>query len=453
MTQTVALKDVRAEQVAQLKAAIDAAAALSKQVTADQSAAQQAVKADEAVLAQLGAGASALHGQFANATMKVDQHAIELQLYANLAEQRDAQIKLDADQDELAGLTQQSQSLAGQITALQAALAQANADLSAARQQDAAAANDRTALTTSVAAAAVQEAGSAEVTALATGASDALAKLVGGANMVGVLRARYDHAQLIIGDKQRAVARAQLATVAVTQLTSPSVAAAATAAARYDDADQSVHRWATEGPGRLAAARQALAQTMGTAVFSPPVSTDISDRAKAATDSGAAAADQAFHVAAAAAITAHAELDAVTEPKAAADPGYDPANDDTVKAQRDAAAAADQALTAADAARTPDAKQKTTEWDLSLPPDAVPLAIATFDVQSQIAVLAALDVTALLATLDAAETTYAGALRDQAANSTLQQTAAVSQASRQADAARYAAQADQRVLAVVRGDL
>ncbi len=452
MTQTVALKDVRAEQVAQLKAAIDAAAALSKQVTADQSAAQQAVKADEAVLAQLGAGASALHGQFANATMKVDQHAIELQLYANLAEQRDAQIKLDADQDELAGLTQQSQSLAGQITALQAALAQANADLSAARQQDAAAANDRTALTTSVAAA-VQEAGSAEVTALATGASDALAKLVGGANMVGVLRARYDHAQLIIGDKQRAVARAQLATVAVTQLTSPSAAAAATAAARYDDADQSVHRWATEGPGRLAAARQALAQTMGTAVFSPPVSTDISDRAKAATDSGAAAADQAFHVAAAAAITAHAELDAVTEPKAAADPGYDPANDDTVKAQRDAAAAADQALTAADAARTPDAKQKTTEWDLSLPPDAVPLAIATFDVQSQIAVLAALDVTALLATLDAAETTYAGALRDQAANSTLQQTAAVSQASRQADAARYAAQADQRVLAVVRGDL
>jgi hypothetical protein len=452
MTQTVALKDVRAEQVAQLQAAIDAAAALSKQATADQSAAQQAVKADEAVVAQLGAEASALHGRFGTATMKVDQHAIELQLYANLAKQRDAQIKLDADQDELAGLIQQSQSLAGQITALQAALAQANADLSAAQQQDAAAADDRAALTTSVAAA-VQEAGSAGVTTLVTGASDALGKLVGGANMVQVLRARYDHAQAVIGDKQRAVAQARLATVAVMQLTAPSAAAAATAAAQYDDAGKSAHRWATEGPGRLGEARQALAQTMGTAAFSPPVSTDISDRAKAATDSGAAAADKAFHDAAVAAITAHAELDAVTGPKTAVNPGYDPANDDTVKAQRAAAAAADQELTAADAARTPEAKQKTTEWDLSLPPDAVTLAIATFDAQSQIAELAALDVTALLATLDAAETAYAGALRDQAANSKLQQAAAVNQATRQADAARYAAAADQRVLAIVRGDL
>jgi hypothetical protein len=452
MTQTVTLKDVRTEQVTELQGAIDDTTAKAKQAADRQAVADQNVNADQAELVKLKAEASVLQQEFATATMEADQHEIERQLHDNKVNQRDAQIKLDADQDELAGLTQQSQSLAGRITALQAALAQANADLNSAQQQDAAAADDRTALNTSVTGA-VQEAGSAEVTAQVTEASDKLASLVGGANMVEVLRARYDHAQAIIGDKQRAVARAQLATVAVTKLTSPSAAAAATAAAQYAAAAQSANRWATGGPGRLGAARQALQQTIGIAAFSSAVTTDVSGKATAATDSGAAAADKAFHEAAVASIAADADLNDVTGPKAAADPNYNPANDDTVKAQRDAAAAADQALTAADAARTPKSKQTMTDWDLSLPPDAFTLAIATFDAQSQITELAGLDVTALLATLDAAETAYAGALRDQAAISTLQQAAAVNQASRQADATQYAAGADQRLLAVVRGDL
>jgi hypothetical protein len=452
MTQTVTLTEVLKEQAAQLQAATDAATATSKQVTADQSTAQQAVTADQAVLAQLGAEASVLHQQLAAATMEADQRAFELRLYGNLGQQRDAQIKLAADQDELAGLTQQSQALAGQITALQGALARANSDLGIAQQQDAAAANDRTTLTTTVAGA-VQEAGSDQVKALVTDASDALAKLVGGANMVDVLRSRCDDAQAIIGDQQGAAARAQLAGLAVTQLSSPNAAAVAAAAAQSDDARTSAHRWATEGPGGLAAARQALQRTIGTAAFSPAVSKDIGDRATAATDSGAAAADKAFHDAAVASIAADAALDAVTGPKAAVDPGYDPAKDDTVKAQRDAAAAADKARTAADTARTPDFKQQMADWGLSLPPDAITLAIATFGAQAQIAALAALDIAALLAGLDAAETAYAEALTEQAKINMLQQAAAEKQAYRAADAARYAAGADQRVLAVVRGDL
>ena len=452
MTQTLTLTEVRKEQAAQLQAATDAATATSKQVTADQSTAQQAVTADQAALAQLGAQASVLHQQLAAATMEADQHAIELQLYGNLGQQRDAQIKLAADQDELSGLTQQSQALAGQIAALQGALAQANSDLGTAQQQDAAAANDRTTLTTTVAGA-VQEAGSDEVKALVTGASDALAKLTGGANIVDVLLSRYEDAQAIIADEQGAVARAQLAGLAVTQLGGPNAAALAAAAHQYDDARASVSRWAAGGPGGLTAALQALQQTIGTAAFSPAVSADISDRAKTATDSGAAAADKAFHDAAVASIAAAAALDAVTGPKAAVDPGYDPAKDDTVKAQRDAAAAAAKALTAADTARTPDFKQQMTDLDLSLPPDAITLAIATFGAQAQIAELAALDITALLAGLDAAETAYAEALTEQAKISTLQQAAAEQQASQAADATRYAAGADQRVLAVVRGDL
>ena len=452
MTQTLTLTEVCKEQAAQLQAAIDAATATSKQVTAGQSAAQQAVTADQTALTQLGAQASVLHQQLAAATMEADQHAIELQLYGNLGLQRDAQIKLAADQDELAGLTQQSQALTGQIAALQGALARANSDLGTAQQQDATAANDRTTLTTTVAGA-VQEAGSDEVKALVTDASDALAKLVGGANMVDVLRSRYDHAQAIIGDEQRAVARAQSAGLAVTQLSDPNAAAVAAAAASYDDARASVSRSAAGGPSGLTAARQALQQAIGTAAFSPPVSADISDRAKTATDSGAAAADKAFHDAAVASIDAAAALDAFTRPKKAVDPGYDPAKDDTVKAQRDAAAAAAKALTAADSARTPDFEQQMTDWDLSLPPDAITLVIATFAAQAQIGELAALDITALLAGLDAAETAYAEALTEQAKTSTLQQAAAEQQASRAADAARYAAGADQRVLAVVRGDL
>ena len=389
MTQTLTLTEVCKEQAAQLQAAIDAATATSKQVTAGQSAAQQAVTADQTALTQLGAQASVLHQQLAAATMEADQHAIELQLYGNLGLQRDAQIKLAADQDELAGLTQQSQALTGQIAALQGALARANSDLGTAQQQDAAAANDRTTLTTTVAGA-VQEAGSDEVKALVTGASDALAKLVGGTAMVDVLRARYDHAQAIIGDKQRAVARAQLAASAAAQLASPGAAALDTAAASYDDARASVSRWAAGGPSGLAAAGQTLQQAIGTAAFSPPVSGDISGRAKAATDSGAAAADKAFHDAAVASIAAGADLDAVVGPKAAVDPGYDPATDATIKAQRDAVAAADKALTAADAARTQkfnaqEFEQQMTDWDLSLPPDAFTLAIATFAAQAQIA--------------------------------------------------------------------
>ena len=95
-------------------------------------------------------------------------------------------------------------------------------------------------------------------------------------------------------------------------------------------------------------------------------------------------------------IAADADLDAVTGPKAAVDPGYDPATDDAVKAQRDAAAAAADAAAAAQAARTPDFLKKMIEWDLSLPPEAFTLAITTFDAQAQIARLAALDITKLL---------------------------------------------------------
>jgi hypothetical protein len=452
LTEIVTLKDVRAEQVAQLQSEIDGTATLAKQAADQQAGAGKNVNADEAEVAKLQAEASVLRQQLAAATMEADQHAIESLLYQNTVTQREAGITLASHQDQLAAATQQSQSLAGQAGALQTALAQAKADLSTVQQQDGAAANDSTTLNTSVADA-VREAGSDEVKALAAAASDALAKLVGGANMVDVLRARYDHAQAITGDKQRAVARAQLAALAVTQLTAPNAAAVAAAAARNDDARASAHRWATEGPGGLVAARQALQQTIGTAAFSSAVSSDISERTKTATESGAAAADKAFHDAAAASIAADADLDAVTGPKAAVDHGYDPAKDDTVKAQRDAAAAADKALIAADAARTPDFKQKMIDWDLSLPPDVFALAITTFGAQSQIAELAALDVTALQAAIDATATAYAEALRDQARINTLQQASAESQASRQADAAGYAAGADQRVLAIVRGNM
>ena len=451
MTQTVALKDVRTEQVAQLQGALDTAAAASAQAATDQAAAQQAVAADQTVLAQLQGEATAVHQQFATATMKLDQHSIELQLYDNLTKQRDAEIKLANDQDQLAVATQQVQSLGRQTAALQAALTVANSDLSAAGQQDAAEADDRAALTTQVADA-VREAGSDDVKAEVTAASGALAKLVGGANMVDVLRARYDHAQAITGDKQRAAARAQLAASAVAQLT-PAEAAALDAAAGYEDARTSVHRWVTDGAGALTGARQALQQTTGTAPFSALVSKDINDRAKTATDSGAAAADKAFHDAASASIAADANLDAATGPKAAVDPGYDPAKDDTVKAQRDAADAATQALAAAQAARTPESAQEIIFWNLALPPEALTLAIATFEAQSQIAGLAALDIQGLLTTLDAAETAYAEAIRDQAKLGTLQQAAAEKQANRAAEAARYATGADQRILAVVRGDL
>jgi hypothetical protein len=452
MTQTITLKDLRTEQVAELKAAIDAATEASKQAATDQEAAQQAVTADQAALAQLQGEAVAVHQEFATATMKLDQHSIELDLYDNLTKQRDAEIKLANDQDQLAVATQQVQSLGRRTAALQAALTAANSDLSTAGQQDAAEADDRAALTAQVADA-VGEAGSDEVKAQVAAASGALATLVGGANMADVLQARFLDAQEIIGDKQRAVARAQVAAWAVEQLTSAEAATLDAAVAAYDDARASVHRWATEGPGVLPAARQALQQTIGTSPFSPLVAKDISDRAKTATDSGAAAADKAFHDAAAASIAAHADLNAVTGPKAATDPGYDPAKDDTIKAQRDAADAATQALAAAQAARTPEFIQEMVEWDLSLPPQAFTLAIATFEAQSQIAELAALDITALQTALEAAETAYAGALGDQASHGTLRQAAAEEQANREADAARYAAGADQRVLAVVRGDL
>jgi hypothetical protein len=452
MTQTVTLTDVRAGQVKDLQAAIKAATESSKQAATDQASAEQAVKADEAALAQLRAQDLSLRQQFATADMKQEQHAIESELYKNLNKERDAGIKLADDQDHLAELTQQSQSLTGRLSALQAALAQAKADLKAAGQQDDATEKDRTALKTTVTDA-VQEAGSDAVKAQLAAASDRLAGLVGGAAMVDVLRARYVHALAIDSDKQSAVARGQLAVSAVAQVTSPGPAKLDAAAAGHDDAKASVHRWATDGPGILASARQALQQTIGTADFSPAVSSDISDQAKAVTDSGAAAADKAFHDAAVASIAADAELDAVTGPKAAMDPTYDPAKDDTVKAQRAAADAAAKALTTAQAARTQDFQQQMIRWDLSLRPEAFPLAITTFGAQSQIAELAALNVTAALETLDGAETAHAGALKDQADISALGQAAAAEQAGREADAARYAAGADQRMLAVVRGEL
>ena len=134
------------------------------------------------------------------------------------------------------------------------------------------------------------------------------------------------------------------------------------------------------------------------------------------------------------------------------DPRYDPAADDTVKAQRDAADAADQAKAAADAGRKNFADQMIA-WDLSLPPDVFTLAVATFGAQALIAELAALDIKALGTHLDTAETAYAKALGGQARVNGLQQKADEEQASRQDAATQYATGADQRLLAVVRGDM
>lgn len=446
------VKDVRAEQVAELNSAIATAAAKAKQVASGQEDADKKVKAAQADLTKLQSDASILRQRFATATMKQEQHAIELQLYENRRQQLARTASLAVYQDQLAAATQQSQSLTAKVTALNAALTQASSDLSAAGQADAATANDRAVLATQVADA-VREARGDEVKAQVTTANNLLAALVGGANMAAVLRARYDHAQAIIRDKQDAVARAELAASAVEQLTASGADPFHAAAAGYDEARLSVQNWATKGAPALAGARQALQQTIGTAPFPPPVTSDISDRSKTATDSGAAAADKAFHDASMAVILADARLDAVTRPKAAVDPSYDPAGDSKVKAERDAADAAAKELAAAQAARTDEFKQQMDDWILSLPPEALPLAIATFQAQSRIAELAALDVTALLALLDAAETAYADAFRRQTQISALRQAAAGEKEGLAADAARYAAGADQRVLAVVRGDL
>lgn len=452
MTETVTLTDVRNEQADQLKHDIDAATSGQRDAANEQTAADQQVKQDEAAVVKLRAEASALQQQIAVATMKQERHAIELQLYENLKAQRSAIATLATDQDLLAGYTRQSTTLTTRLTALKTAYAQASADLDVAKQQDSAAAKDRAALTASVPDA-QREAGSDAVKAQVAAASEALAKLVGGPNLVGVVRARYEHGQAIAGESRHAVARAQQAALAVTRLSTPLAAAVAAASAAYADARTSASHWATTAADGLAGARTALQQTIGTAAFSALVSADISERAKVATDSGAAAADQAWHEAATAAIAATADLDAVTEPKAATDPHYDPAADDTVKAQRDAAQAADQAKAAAEAARTPEFRQQMIDWDLSLPPDIFPLAVATFGAQSLISELATLDIPALAARLDTAETAYAGALGDQARVDGLQQKADEEQASHQDAATQYAIGADQRLLAVVRGDM
>src|SRR5262249_10259078 len=144
---------------------------------------------------------------------------------------------------------------------------------------------------------------------------------------------------------------------------------------------------------------------------------------------------------------------AVTGPNYAVNPGYDPTKDDAVKPQREAADKAAAELTTAQAARTDPMLKPMVEWDLALPPDTFALAIATFGALHQITGLAALDVHALLKRLNDAETAYAEALKDQASIGALQRAATDKLTSRQADAASYTANADQRVLAVVRGDL
>ena len=69
--------------------------------------------------------------------MRLDQHSIELQLYDNLTSSETPK-SLRRHRDQLAVATQLVQSLGRRITDLQAALVVANADLSAAEQQDAA---------------------------------------------------------------------------------------------------------------------------------------------------------------------------------------------------------------------------------------------------------------------------------------------------------------------------
>jgi hypothetical protein len=408
------LTDVRAEEVTRLTQVVDAAKPALEAAQEARTAAEKDVTAEGAALAALQAAASTLDQQRQAAKMAADQHAFELALEENQLAQRATAARLATATALAAAATRRADRIIARRDRAVAQRAVADADLARAEAADQTADQWRAALAPGGAAAvAIDEAGGAAVTALVDAAGTRLTAELGGPALLELTRGRQRAAAAAAADRDRAVENALAAVHAVLIARAEIEGDVAHEAERYEQARADVRLVAENAPADLAAARAVLAAARDDPAPSGDVLARIAVRATDAEAAGAVTAARNLTGAIVADLEARAALEFLTLPKQAIDPAYDPAQDNEVSAERQAAAAAATALTAAEAAQTPVLAKLVELWDLAVPPELAGTALRASAATDHLATLSHVDAGVLLGRLDEADDDFADAVQRQ----------------------------------------
>lgn len=423
-------------------------------VDAQLAAARQDAQAKAGALAALQQAEAAIRAQLATASMPADVDQLEQNLEANLLAQGPAAAAIAAAQDTVAVKTLERQRVVAAADRTRTRLAEVEAALVLAAQDDHRASAWRTALTGGDVTGLVAEATSAPVTTLAGHASNNLTTWLGNhPELFTLLKARYDDAVSEADDLAAAVQRAAQALNAVLARRSPGEAAVVEKADAYARSRQAVAALVEQGEQRLAWAKQVLASAAGPSPVTASEQPRIDTRAVAVVSAQAADKEQAIHAAMIVARNAAAELERVTLPKKALDPTYDPALDSSVDQVRTAAVAAADAVNAArNDFKAGNFKAAIDQWEVAVPQVLMALATDVLRALTVIDELKVVDPLTVDSDFDMAEGNYAQALAAQDALEQLVDAATAEVAQRMDDAAAVAPLAEVRLAAVVRGD-
>ncbi|MEV1319947.1 hypothetical protein AB0J14_28150 [Micromonospora arborensis] len=447
MPAPLTVKDVRAHQLDRFNQSVTALSAKLDALRGKQAEAETEVKSTAIELAALQAAASTLQQKLAAATMGADRHAIELELDKNLLDQRPTAIGHAAAQEAAAGKALEVKRVTAAHEKAKGDAARAAAKLVLATQDAAATDVWRIALTTQVAETVTEARGPAAAT-LKAAVTGRLTTLLGGKKLHDLVKARVTDALTTVEERRQAVARATTAVNATAKARS-SVDGAVTETGDAHYQARSAVADAQDAPGEFAAALQVLHKVVAWPVPTAEVQARIDERGKAAAD--AAVKEKDVRDALALDRKARAALAAKTDFKRAVDPTYDQANDESVKAERQAADEAEAKLKNASAALTGDLVKILEAWEVAVPSDMMTLAVAALQAADTVKrLMTRTDPDKLANDLTTAEAAYADALYTQLTAQSRQDAAAEELQARRDEAAAIPAGADLRVPALAR---
>jgi trimeric autotransporter adhesin len=412
-------------------------------------AAQTALGKVTASLAADQAANVALRISLSQAALPSDATHLVAQLQQNLIQTRIDQAAVGTATDEFGAATRAQQAALTGLVAAQQAQQQAAAALAASQANDAAVAS----WTALVNAAPVTDAFAAvndpSAAAVLNQADSALETIVG-PGMLLLFRQRRDDFLASGTALDAAVTAAASAQQALQQANEPLTAAVTQAQAAYAADVQELQDLATRAASDIGSALALLTSAANVGSLSPDEQQPITAAAAAAL--AQVPAEQAVFTANAQLRTDQASLDAIALDAWRSNPDFDPANDPTTAAARQAIQDDETALATASGTLA-SGQLDIDNWQVLIPEAVMQLVVGVVQAETTLASYQAKSVSALLADLATRESAYAGALD---ALLTYQRSTALiadQLASRQGEVAPAAQVAAARENAAIRGAL
>ncbi|HYU57926.1 MAG TPA: hypothetical protein VEO00_07750 [Actinomycetota bacterium] len=450
------VKQFRIDEKARQGMAVQAAQTELGQIDGDLATSRDTVAVNTRDLAAQQAEESRLRQAIAAAAMPADADALVDQLEDNLKQQSVSSAALNDAIDQAATLERSRLRVAAELDAARATQAQAGADLAIASADDEVAERWRTAATGTAVGNAVAAAGSASTTALRTAARTRLQSLAGGSTLLDLFKRRFEEARADSDERRAKVVRAQGALDTVATKQDPVNGPVVVAGAGYAAAREVVRAIAETTVQRLDAALLALQTASALGNLTTDEQTRIDDRATHAT----AVTGTTSSVSAASDVldarkdvrVAEVAFDVAALAKEATDSTFDRDTDASVKTKRDAWNAAKAALSAAEGKVTPTRQQQLDDWEVAIPVGVSSAVVGFLRASAEVDAIKGLDPQGRVNDLNAAETTYAGALQDRTDAAELRMARALEVAVRLEAEAAVEPVADVREAAKVRGD-